>query len=187
MRILSSSFLLLVFLIAIMSGGCRMRGTVVTDADYEQIPVDTAFSDIYDFSSVDTSESAVFRTVSLSEDMERRASKALQPVYFEYDSYTLTDDALKSLANVVTFLNENSSVRILIEGHCDERGTSNYNMGLGENRARVVRNYLHSLGVRPIRLEITSYGKESPARPGCGADEECHFFNRRAEFRVLSQ
>ncbi|MDD5674372.1 MAG: OmpA family protein, partial [Chitinivibrionales bacterium] len=73
-----------------------------------------------------------------------------------------------------------------VEGNCDERGSAGYNMGLGENRARVVKEYLVSYGIPASRIEITSYGKERPAVPNC-TDDPCHAKNRRDEFKVLSK
>ncbi len=188
MRLLSiPSFVPLVLTAFIVVGCSRHKATVSAIDLEEQIPADTSFSDVHDFSSVDTSSAAFFREASLSGDLEREAKEALKPVYFDYDSYVLGEIGLERVMNVVQFLGKNPSLRILIEGHCDQRGTSQYNMGLGENRAKVVRDYLLNYGVQPVRLEITSYGKESLAKPGCGDDEGCHSLNRRSEFRVLSQ
>lgn len=99
-------------------------------------------------------------------------------VLFGYDSYELTSDA-KSILNIqASFLASNPSVRITIEGHCDERGTREYNLALGESRASATRDYLVAQGVNPARIKIISYGKERPAV--IGSNEDAWRFNRRA-------
>ena len=89
------------------------------------------------------------------------------PIYFAFDKFDLSDNAITSLGKIASFLKENSSVRILIEGNADEIGSDEYNMGLGEKRARVAKKYLINYGISDNRLEITSYGKERPAVPNC--------------------
>ena len=74
----------------------------------------------------------------------------------------------------------------MAEGNADERGSSEYNMGLGENRARAVKNYLTGYGIDASRIETTSYGEERTARTGCGSDDACHQENRRVEWTVLA-
>ncbi len=87
-------------------------------------------------------------------------------VFFGYDSSDLDSDALELLQDQVAWLKQNSDVSITIEGHCDERGTREYNLALGEKRAQAVKNYLIGLGVDPDRVSTISYGKERPAVVG---------------------
>ncbi len=87
-------------------------------------------------------------------------------VFFGYDSSDLDSDALELLQDQVAWLKQNSSVSITIEGHCDERGTREYNLALGEKRAQAVKNYLIGLGISPDRVSTISYGKERPAVVG---------------------
>ncbi len=87
-------------------------------------------------------------------------------VFFGYDSSDLDSDALELLQDQVAWLKQNSDVSITIEGHCDERGTREYNLALGEKRAQAVKNYLVGLGVNPDRVSTISYGKERPAVVG---------------------
>ena len=87
-------------------------------------------------------------------------------VFFEYDSSDLDSDALELLQDQVAWLKQNSDVSVTIEGHCDERGTREYNLALGEKRAQSVKNYLIGLGVNPDRVSTISYGKERPAVVG---------------------
>lgn len=177
----------IVSLFMLLATGCRKQQSVLTDATEKKVEeADTSFQQVHDFSSVDTSAEAVFTTANLSEELAARAREALKPVYFEYNSFDLTSESTEQLGKIADFLKENGGMRILIEGHCDERGSSQYNMGLGENRAKVVENYLVSLGIDKIRMETTSFGKEQPAQQNC-SDDECHSKNRRSEFRPLAR
>ena len=83
-------------------------------------------------------------------------------IYFDYDQYLITDMAQNTLDIQVAWMDENPEKYILIEGHCDERGTREYNLALGERRANAVREYLSSLGIADGRLNVVSYGKERP-------------------------
>ncbi len=87
-------------------------------------------------------------------------------VFFGYDSSDLDSDALELLQDQVAWLKQNSDVAVTIEGHCDERGTREYNLALGEKRAQAVKNYLIGLGINPDRVSTISYGKERPAVVG---------------------
>jgi peptidoglycan-associated lipoprotein len=108
-----------------------------------------------------------------------------QDVNFTYDSFTLSAEAKTILEHKATWLKENSQVRVQIEGHCDERGTTAYNLALGERRANTVRQYLVVLGVNAARLRTISYGEEFPLDPG--HTEEAWARNRRAHFVITSQ
>ncbi len=89
-------------------------------------------------------------------------------VFFDYDSAELTDDARSTLAKQAEWLMHYPRVKVSLEGHCDERGTREYNLALGERRASSVKNYLVALGVPASRLSTISYGKERPAVVGNG-------------------
>jgi peptidoglycan-associated lipoprotein len=99
-------------------------------------------------------------------------------VYFGYDRYDLTPEAQTQLQKQAAWLNAYPDAAIMVEGHCDERGTREYNLALGERRANAVRDYLVALGVSPGRLQTISYGKERPAV--IAFDESGHALNRRA-------
>jgi peptidoglycan-associated lipoprotein len=112
---------------------------------------------------------------------EPKAEDALQTVHFDYDSSVLTPQTLEKLRENLEWLKDQPDVAILIEGHCDERGTVEYNLSLGDRRASSVRSFLIKNGIDAKRLHIISYGKERPVDPGMG---EAHWWkNRRAEFR----
>jgi peptidoglycan-associated lipoprotein len=108
----------------------------------------------------------------------------LEDIHFEYDSATLTDTARVVLEKHALWLQSHREAKLTIEGHCDERGTVEYNLALGEQRARAARDYLVSLGVAATRLRTISYGKERPLDPGSG--EEAWAKNRRDHFAVSS-
>jgi peptidoglycan-associated lipoprotein len=104
----------------------------------------------------------------------------VKDAYFELDKSDLVDDARAALTKDAEFLRSYSQVKVSIEGHCDERGSTEYNLGLGQRRAEAAKNYLISLGISADRMETTSWGKE---RPFCSEhDESCWQQNRRAHF-----
>jgi peptidoglycan-associated lipoprotein len=109
----------------------------------------------------------------------------LKPVYFALDSDELTPDSQKILDEDATLLKKYASWAITIEGHCDERGTAEYNLALGERRAVSARTYLVSLGISADRLRTVSYGKEFPF--DAGHDEPAWSKNRRAHFVVTAK
>ena len=106
----------------------------------------------------------------------------LPDIHFEYDSANLTDQARSTLEKHALWLQNHRDAKVLVEGHCDERGTVEYNLALGEKRARAARDYLASLGVAAGRLRTTSYGKERPL--DAGTNEAAWAVNRRAHFNV---
>src|SRR5262245_23998764 len=108
-----------------------------------------------------------------------------QDINFDFDKYDIRPDARAILDRKVAFLNANGSVRTQIEGHCDERGTSAYNMVLGERRANAAKQYLTTAGVSAGRLSTISYGKERPLDPG--QNEVAWARNRRDHFVVTGQ
>ena len=106
----------------------------------------------------------------------------LADAFFEYDKYRLTPEARERLASNAETLIRNPQKRILIEGHCDERGTREYNLALGDRRAAAVRDFLVSYGVDANRIETISYGKERPFTTG--SNEAAWAQNRRAHFVI---
>ena len=104
----------------------------------------------------------------------------LKPVYFDFDKYNLREDARAGLDANADILQKNPDIRIVIEGNCDERGTDEYNMALGERRARAAQDYLVRLGIDASRITIISYGEERPV--ALGHDEDSWRLNRRDEF-----
>ena len=111
---------------------------------------------------------------------EEAALRAITTFYFEYDSSDLKPEAMRALDVHAKDLKGNGA-RVVLEGHTDERGTREYNMALGERRAKAVQRYLVLQGVSPAQLELVSYGKERPV--ATGSDEQSWAQNRRVELR----
>jgi peptidoglycan-associated lipoprotein len=105
-----------------------------------------------------------------------------EPIYFEFNDSELRPQYRPLLEKKAAWLKTHPEYSVKIEGHCDERGTEEYNLALGERRAKVVMNYLTSLGVPPGRISTISYGEERPS--ASGHDEKAWAKNRRAEFRL---
>lgn len=110
------------------------------------------------------------------------ARQMVKDVFFEFDSSELDQTAVSQLKNNAIWLVEHTSISATIEGHCDERGTYEYNMALGEKRAEVTKSFLVKAGVEASRLETVSFGEERPFDPG--HDEAAWAKNRRAHFVV---
>jgi peptidoglycan-associated lipoprotein len=107
----------------------------------------------------------------------------LQRIHFAYDQHTLSDQSREILAGNAAWMKANPGAKVVIEGHCDERGSDEYNLALGERRAQAAQSYLVSLGIDSGRLSTVSYGEERPLTPGQG--EQAWVQNRRAEFKVV--
>jgi peptidoglycan-associated lipoprotein len=122
------------------------------------------------------------RSASL-DDLNRNSP--LKPVFYEYDSSELTAAALAALDENAALMKRYPTWTVTIEGHCDERGSAEYNLALGERRAVAARAYLLSLGIPADRLRTVSYGKEFPFDPG--HDEAAWTKNRRAHFVITAQ
>jgi peptidoglycan-associated lipoprotein len=114
-----------------------------------------------------------------------REVAALKPIYFDFDRSDIRPDAARILDGNIDWMTSHPGAAILIEGHCDERGTNEYNIALGERRATAAMNYLTARGVPSARITTISYGEE---RPGCTAhNEACWAKNRRAQFLTKAQ
>jgi len=107
----------------------------------------------------------------------------LQRVHFSRDSKQLTGESRAALRHVAELLRNHTEVSLFIEGHADPRGTPEYNLGLGQQRAAVVADYMHELGIDPERLQLVSYGEERPA--SLEMDAAGYARDRRVEFRLL--
>ena len=107
-------------------------------------------------------------------------SIAERTVYFAFDDYSLNAQSQTNLDEVARYMNNNSDVQVKLEGHCDERGSTEYNLALGQRRAQSVKDYLVQLGIDESRLPTISYGEEKPAVEG--SNEAAWSQNRRVEF-----
>lgn len=106
-------------------------------------------------------------------------------IYFDFDMYNIRPDAKPVLEEVASWMLKNTNTKLLIEGHCDERGTNEYNLALGDRRGKAARDYLIALGVASQRIEIISYGEEKPTCTD--QTEECWAKNRRAHFITIRE
>lgn len=127
-------------------------------------------------------EDEIFAQKSLA---QLNSERPLSDVFFDLDESTIKDDAKASLSANATWLKRWTATRINIEGHCDERGTAEYNLGLGERRANAVKAYLVELGVPADRVVIVSKGKESPFCTE--SNESCWRQNRRGHFVITAK
>jgi peptidoglycan-associated lipoprotein len=128
------------------------------------------------------SEAELFRRMSLS---DLNAEHPLGDAFFDYDQATLRDDTRRALQQDAQWLKKWPETSVRIDGHCDERGTAEYNLALGERRAVAVRAYLADLGVRPDRIQTRGLGKEAPF---CQQDSEsCWSQNRRGHFEIIGK
>lgn len=106
-----------------------------------------------------------------------------QMIHFDFDRYDIRPDARPILERIADYMRAHPDLRIVIEGHCDERGTEEYNMALGERRALAARRYLTVLGIESGRMSTISFGKERPLDPR--SQEDAWALNRRCEFKLV--
>ena len=128
------------------------------------------------------SEDELFRRQTLA---ELNAEHPLGDVFFDYQKDEIRDEGRGVLQQDAAWLKQHPSTRVAIEGHCDERGTAEYNLALGSRRAEAVRSYLVNLGIPTDRLNVLSYGKEAPFCKGDG--ESCWRQNRRDHFMITAK
>ena len=121
--------------------------------------------------------------VSTSDTFETKTTvvSTSATIYFDYDKYNLTSRSIQTLRGVISAMNDNESLMLVVEGHADERGTREYNLALGQRRAESVADYLESRGVNRSRLVIKSYGEEMPSISG--SNENAWSKNRRVEIK----
>ncbi|MCY4659398.1 MAG: peptidoglycan-associated lipoprotein Pal [Acidobacteria bacterium] len=116
---------------------------------------------------------------------ELNETAPLAPVFFNYDESEVLPDAQGVLAQNANWMRQWPSTRVRIEGHCDERGTNEYNLALGDSRSTSARDYLISLGIEPSRIASVSRGEEAPFCTG--SEESCWSQNRRAQFVITAK
>jgi peptidoglycan-associated lipoprotein len=167
-------FLLAVSLIMGCGGSSPAVDTDMTDTEPEPEPA-------VDEPAVEVEPPERDDTMVYVDPNEEYAS-VLVPIYFEFNRSRIIESAKPTLEQIADLLDDHPNWRVLIEGHCDERGTSEYNLTLGEARSQATKRYLVSLGIASSRFQTISYGEERPV--AFGHDEESWALNRRAEFRV---
>ena len=119
----------------------------------------------------------------MSNILEGRTTGPMLPVYFDFDRYSIKADQKQRIIDNAEYLKANSNIVVRVEGNCDERGTNEYNMALGERRATSAKNYLVNLGIAAARIKTISYGEERPLN--YGHDELAWSQNRRDDFVVV--
>jgi peptidoglycan-associated lipoprotein len=177
-----ATVLLVVFCLLLIAPGCKKPQPEVvptppapapTPAPVEPPPVEVKSEDIEPYEEPPVEKAPL--TV-------QQLQAQLQTVYFDFDKFDLSESSRSTLRGNAQVLKDNSAFNVVVEGHCDERGSIEYNLALGERRANTTRDYLVTLGVSAGRIRIVSYGEEKPADRGHG--ESSWAQNRRAEFTV---
>lgn len=180
-------YLTIFFAFAILlSYGCAPKAVQLTPTEQKQVQALQRGEDILkdrDKKTGITEEELAARDKSrdwsLKEILE---NSPLKDIYFEFDSYTIKSDYFPKLNEMGKWLKQYKNLKIAVEGHCDERGTIEYNLALGQKRAEAVKNYLVKLGVDEASIKTISFGKEIPADSGHGEDAWAK--NRRASFKI---
>lgn len=181
-----AAVVLLAVAILPLAGGCKKKPPTTTAEARPPVeapaPPETAVPPPPSAPPSAPGEGAEVLTMELAQLNERGY---LKDAYFDYDQSDLRDDARSVLAANAEWMKRYPSIQVLIEGHCDERGTSAYNLALGDRRANAARDYIDSLGVSGGRVRTVSYGKE---RPACNeSTEDCWQMNRRAHFVITAK
>ena len=173
-----SAALCAVFLLGLTAGGCRKNPP-------PQAPLPTTSSNTTMMaSSTEVSDDAAERAAAARREAERIRDILQNRIHFDYDMADIRDDARRILDEKVSVLRTEPTIRLRIEGHADERGSTEYNIALGTRRATSVVNYFGGFGIDAIRFQTLSYGEERPLLEGQG--EGAWSQNRRAEFIVTA-
>jgi peptidoglycan-associated lipoprotein len=187
---LSFAVVLLVLLLVVSCGKKSVKTDPGTQDDTAAVtePVEDTTEPVDAVIEMDTNENedmAVDAQVDTAvEDAAALAKEEFQSVsiYFDYDSYSILPSEEAKLQANADWMKENSSVQVIIEGHCDERGTTEYNLALGDRRAAKVKNFLENLGIDGAMITTVTYGEEKPV--ASGHNEEAWSKNRRAAFVI---
>lgn len=167
----------LLILPVLLSTSCSARKRLKKQADADAAAKAGSLDPSFD-PNVDVTEASI-------RGSEFAAVPDLGTIYFEYDSASLKDATLSVLKSNAEYLKAHRDLDVLVAGHCDERGTTEYNLSLGQKRAKEVREYYIRLGVSGKSIATISYGEE---KPSCAeATEDCWLTNRRAETRIRAR
>ncbi len=176
--------LVMLFVLTLFAAGCAKK-PVADDAAVTEQPTEVAVIEQQPAAVVEQQvdeAAAARRAAKAAASAAKRAANNLVRVYFDFDQYTLTASAKDQLMSNAMLLKSAPAVKIQIEGHCDERGSDEYNLALGEKRALATKNYLVSLGISANRMSVISYGEEVPL--DSANTEAAWAKNRRAEFKA---
>jgi peptidoglycan-associated lipoprotein len=179
-KVLQMHWLVMAILCVLLAVGCAKKPAPAPDMTATPTETVMPSDTVSGMQDTGMKESAVSdSTMNAAET----AMAELQRVHFDFDQFTLSAEARDVLAGNAAYLQANSSVSVRIEGHCDERGSDEYNLALGERRAQAAKDYLVSLGVAAGRLQTISYGEEMPL--DASNNEDAWAKNRRAEFKAI--
>ena len=159
-------FLMLFFVLALVSA-CASKSSVEVEEEYDVIENQEQANEINKTTAEDAEEVSV-----------------PDRVYFGFNKYNISNDAAEVLNLQAEWLKSDPSIKIIVEGHCDERGTREYNLALGERRANAVKNYLVKKGIKANRIKTISYGKDKPVFVGTG---EAVWAKNRVAITVITE
>jgi peptidoglycan-associated lipoprotein len=183
------NLLLMIMAATLVTAACAKKPPKTTDVSADPVTSTTAPTDVAAAPRPSNTDTAAYDPLS-DPDIAKlndylKSQGLLGDVFFDFDKAELREDARERLSRNAQWLREHPQFEVTIEGHCDERGTNEYNLSLAERRAGVARDYITSLGVTSGRLRSISYGEE---RPQCTASSEsCWAMNRRAHFVVTGR
>ena len=172
-----SKIITVIAVVALMFVGCKKEPVIPEETAPAPAPAPVQV--------IDTTDEVVFDAAALEAEFQKKVQENMLTLYFEYNKYDLDQESLENLNLAARFMQSETTLRIRIDGHADERGTAEYNMALGEKRAKTVEAYLVKYGIAQNRLEVTSFGKEAPANICAEGDEACSSRNRRVEYMVI--
>lgn len=176
-------FWIVLVLAVLVSSGCAKRATTQPETQPSQKQAEAGAEKVTEkkvgaggesITSKDTEGTGMAAKEGLFED-----------VHFDFDKYDVKDNDKPTVKAVADWMSKNTAARLSVEGHCDDRGTNEYNLALGDRRAKAVKDYLVSLGVPSSRVDMISYGEEKPLCKD--QTEECWAKNRRGHFVVLTK
>ena len=177
MKLIQAIALPLLATTLVMTGCASRKPATTPTTTASNVPTTVDTTGLSEDASVNASNLAGASALGVTD--ANKAFLAKRVVYFDYDSSDLSQTDYQTLQAHAQFLMANANSRVALTGHTDERGTREYNMALGERRAKAVQSYLVTRGVNPNQLEAVSYGKEMPVNPGHG--ESAWRENRRVE------
>lgn len=177
-------FWFLVLIMLFVGVGCAQRKTTVQSdtqtAEQKKAADAKASEKVTDQSAGQKVTQVDSKDMQASKDAAAENSRVMKDIHFDFDKYDIRDDAKPVLKAIADYLIKNNPEKLVIEGNCDERGTNEYNLALGDRRAKATMSYLVAAGVASSRIETISYGEEKPI---CKEQtEECWAKNRRSHF-----
>lgn len=177
-------------ILILASFGCAPKAVQIPPSDQQHLQaIQQGKYDLKKDSKIKEGEISEEELARMERNRLRDASSAIQrdfmkftDILFDFDSYTIKKEYFNQLDAMVNWLKQNKGTKITVEGHCDEKGTVEYNLALGQKRAEAVKSYFTKSGIDASRINTISYGKELPVDPG--HNEEAWVKNRRAAFKL---